>query len=268
MSLPDPSQLGARFDRLAAGSAVLHEEIGARLLERLDLVKISPRQILDVGCGNGAHARLLARKYAGATIFCIDRSENMARAVVAERSGLRSLLRRSRVLASVADAHLLPVEQESTELVFANLLLHWSSDPMALMSEIYRVLKENSLFVFSCYGPDSLQELAAIDIDVPGFSDMHDLGDTALAAGFSDPVMEMEKLSLKYKSRSRLCGDIEAAGLLNEQQILQIRQHPAADLFENFSLTIEVVYGHAWKPEKAPDADTFKGIKIKPVLGA
>jgi len=265
MKFLSSEQVRERFDRLPATEAsILHDEIGARLLERLEVVKINPSKILDVDCGNGRHSHLLSARYAGALVLGMDGSLNMARAVAPKLSRFKSLFRTQKVVASVAQASALPLESKSMNMVFANLFLPWSSNPEAQMLEFIRVLEEESLFVFSCYGPDSLQELRQFDINLPAFIDMHDLGDAALTAGFSDPVMEMEKIFFRHKNVTTLSRDLERAGLLSQAEIEHLKSHPQAQKISDLSLTIEVVYGHAWKPESKSDLKTFKGVEIRP----
>jgi 2-polyprenyl-3-methyl-5-hydroxy-6-metoxy-1,4-benzoquinol methylase len=43
-----------RAARTYDGAAVLQREVAARMMARLDVVRIAPRWILDLGCGSGA----------------------------------------------------------------------------------------------------------------------------------------------------------------------------------------------------------------------
>ena len=172
MNILSANQVRDRFSRMsAAEDAILDLEVGQRLLERLELVKINPQLIVDVDCGNGSHSRQLAARYAQACIFSVDGSLNMVRAVARKQSKLMSYFRPQKVLAGVADAGALPLGSESMDMVFANLFLSWSDQPELQMTEFMRVLKKNSLCVFSCYGPDSLQELQEFGVNVPTFID-------------------------------------------------------------------------------------------------
>ena len=70
---------------------------------------------------------------------------------------------------------------------------------------------------------------------------MHDMGDALLGGRFSDPVMDMEFISLDYQSDALLLVDAGALKLL---------QMPASEASKEGVLTkkmtLEVVYGHAW----------------------
>jgi len=266
MNIPNATQIRHRFGRLAnVQPSFLHAEIGGRLLDRLELVKLAPSRIVDVGCGSGDRMRQLAQKSTPASVFGFDVAPEMAARATPKKSRWLRKFRSAKLASSAADAHALPLAKNTVDLLFANLMLHWSNDPQALLQEFYRVLNSEKLMVFSCYGPDTLAELKAYDIETPQFIDMHDLGDMALAAGFSDPVMEMEKLVLNYSDSRTLCGDIEIAGLLARDQIATLERRLGEQSLQEFNVTIEVVYGHAWKPNTEAATDNFKGIKIKPV---
>ena len=70
---------------------------------------------------------------------------------------------------------------------------------------------------------------------------MHDMGDALLGERFSDPVMDMEFISLDYQSNALLLVDLEGLKLL---------QIPASEVSKQgvlpHKITLEVVYGHAW----------------------
>jgi malonyl-CoA O-methyltransferase len=72
--------------------------------------------------------------------------------------------------------------------------------------------------MFSTLGPGSLPELRAVyaaegwgEPHVP-FVDMHDLGDMLVQAGFADPVMDQETLTLTYGSAEQLLAELRGWG--------------------------------------------------------
>jgi malonyl-CoA O-methyltransferase len=171
-----------------------------------------------------------------------------------------------------ADAERLPFAAGSVDLVFSNLALQWC-DPARAFGEAARVLRVGGLLIFSTLGPDTLKEMraafAAADPEphVNTFVDMHDLGDALVHAGFADPVMEMEILTLEYDSLDRLVADVRGIGASNALPGRSRglggrgRWKRAEAAYERFRrdgilpATYEVVYGHAWKaqPRTAPD---------------
>jgi malonyl-CoA O-methyltransferase len=184
-----------RFDRAAASylsAARLETEVGARMLERLDYVRVAPARFLDAGCGPAPQAAALARRYPGAALVALDFSLPMlARARRALGWGAR--LRGARLLAVCGALERLPLAAGSVGLAWSSMALHWAADAPAALAELSRVLAPEGLLMCSTLGPDTLKELRAAvgEARVHRFADMHDVGDALVAAGFADPVMDM-----------------------------------------------------------------------------
>ena len=238
------------------------------MLERLDYVKIEPRRVLDLGCGTGGGLTALAERYRKAQLVGADLSEAMLRQAQGERSALRWLmpfLRGNATPLVAADAGALPFQRASFGLLWSNLMLQWASDPVAIFAEMHRVLDIGGLLMFSSLGPDTLKELRACFSDghahtLP-FIDMHDYGDMLMECGFSDPVMDVETLTVTYAGVDELFRDLRKNGAANavpgRRQGLVGRGEWRAvcDAYEQFRTdgrlpaSLEVVYGHAWKAE-------------------
>jgi malonyl-CoA O-methyltransferase len=103
-------------------------------------------------------------------------------------------------------------------MVWSNLSLAWARDPSQALREFHRVHAPGGVLIFSSYGPDTLKELkdafTASDTGphVHAFLDMHDLGDMLVAAGFAEPVMDMERVSIVYADGEALLTDLRASG--------------------------------------------------------
>ena len=252
-----------RFDRAAAtyrAAARLETEIGTRMLERLDYMRVSPQRIVDAGSGPAPQAAALAKRYPGALLLALDFSLPMLRQ--ARALGWLARLRGARrPLAVCASLGRLPFAANSVQLLWANMVLHWADDPRAALAEFQRVLAPGGLLMFSTLGLDTLKELraAAGDARVHRFADMHDVGDWLLAAGFSAPVMDMEALTLEYRGLPALLADLRASGQTSARAD-RPRGLAGKGLLASLApagsrATCEVVYGHAWKgvPRKSAD---------------
>ena len=280
--LVDARQVRRNFARAAAGYdtvSVLQREVGSRMLERLDYVKIEPERVLDLGCGTGASLTALAERYPKAQVLGTDLSEAMLQAGRGPRSRLRWLLpflrggKNSSLLC--ADALALPFRTGSTGLVWSNLMLHWLDDPLPAFREMHRALDVGGLLMFSTFGPDTLKELRASFSDgyvhSQRFTDMHDYGDMLLECGFADPVMDAEVLTMTYASVDELFGDLRqnggACAMHERRRGLMGRSTWAAARAEyekrakdgRLPASFEIVYGHAWKsqPRKAADGSAI-----------
>ncbi|MBK7355387.1 malonyl-ACP O-methyltransferase BioC [Propionivibrio sp.] len=284
MSAPAPfvdsRQVRRNFARAAAdydAAAVLPREVGSRMLERLDYVRIEPRQVLDLGCGTGLSLTALSERYPKSLVLGADACEAMLLAGRRRRSKSRWLfpfLHKGNALVS-ADALALPFKPGSMELVWSNLMLHWLDDPLRAFREMHRVLDVGGLLMFSTLGPDTLKELRESFSDghahTQRFADMHDYGDMLLDCGFADPVMDVEVLTLTYTSLDDLFRDLRQNGAACA---MQSRCHgltgrsawlSARAAYEKrardgrLPATFEVVYGHAWKTQarKTPDGSAI-----------
>ena len=250
-----------RFERAArsyAGASRVEAEVGVRMLERLDYVKLAPRRILDAGSGPARDAPALAARYRGAQIVALDYA-------LAMLPRPRRWFRRNS-LAVCGDLTRLPLAPQSVELVWCNMALHWVNEPLAAFREFARVLAPEGLLMFSTLGPDTLKELraAAGAARVHAFSDMHDLGDLLIAAGYSAPVVDMELVRIGYAAGARLLDDLRASGQTNARAD-RPRGLAGRGLLKAFraaplSATYEVVYGHAWR--RADAAPTVKTVRV------
>ncbi|HXZ97400.1 MAG TPA: malonyl-ACP O-methyltransferase BioC [Burkholderiales bacterium] len=257
------------FERAAATydeAAVLQREVGVRMLGRLDYIKYLPRTILDAGSGTGQGSRGLLRRYPKANVLALDIAGAMLQRSK-ERMPKRWLPFLPRHIAHVCgDIEHAPIRSSSIGMVWCNLTLQWLNHPQHVFAEMYRVLQPDGLLMFSTFGPDTLKELrqayAGTDrySHVHRFTDMHDLGDMLVAAGFVNPVMDMEQISMTYSDVTSLMRDLKNIGAhnvtrgrrrgLTAKSQLQAISHNYERFRSDGRLpaTFEVVYGHAWKP--------------------
>lgn len=263
-----------RFDRAAAtyrSASRIESEVGVRMLERLDYVRVTPARILDAGSGPAPQAAALFRRYPQARLVALDFSLPML-AHARAAAGWLARLKGARPLALCASLERLPLASGSVQLVWSNMALHWAADARAALAEFQRVLTPDGLLMFSTLGPDTLKELraAAGPGRVHRFADMHDLGDALVAAGFADPVMDMEQLTLAYAGAGALLADLRTSGQTlaraDRPRGLAGRGLRAALEHLGSDATYEVVYGHAWKgaPRKTADGRSIVQVNRLP----
>jgi malonyl-CoA O-methyltransferase len=279
--LLDKVKVRNSFERAADSydaAAVLQREVASRLLERLDYIRLQPNSVLDLGCGTGAVTADLLKRYPKAQIIALDLALNMLKKT--QQHGKGWLRKKPQCLC--ADAERLPLKDNTIELLVSNLMLQWSNDLPAIFAGFQKVIAPNGLLMFTTFGPDTLKEMreswATID-NIPHtsqFIDMHDIGDALLQAGFADPVMDMEKITMTYDSVRDLMRDIKNIGASNATQGrakgLMGKQRLAAfeTAYESFKhtdgsypVTWEVLYGHAWAPQRLQIDGFDKIIPIK-----
>lgn len=244
-------------------SAKIQKEIGLRLIERLDYLKIEPRYVLDLGCGTGCFSEMLAKRFKDACIIGLDLSIEMLHIA----KGKTRFWRKWPLIH--ADMMHLPFETGLFDLIFSNQVLHWAPALPPLLSELNRVMNKDGCLLFSTLGPDTFKEMRAAFAKKDNyqhanvFVDMHHIGDQLLAQGFLDPVVDMESITLRYNSIRDLVLSLKAQGVKNIHaqrnkgltgktiwQNLEEGWQVADSSEKKFPLSYEVVYGIAFKGQQ------------------
>lgn len=259
---PAARRAAARAARELDRHGFLHGEARQRLLEQLQWVALEPAAVLDLGCGTGAALAGLAARFPRARLLALDRARPM---LAAARSAGRLA---PPVTPLCADAAQLPLATASLGLVWSSLLLAYCPDPRPVLAEARRVLTAPGLFSFCTLGPGTLAEWRAAWQAADGHvhflppPDMHDLGDLLVAAGFSEPVLNTEVLTVTYAETGDLVRDLRAAGALNASRRrnpgltgraaaarLAAALHGGRGADGRFAITVELVFGQAWAAE-------------------
>jgi len=255
----DPQAVRRWQQRPSAESAWLHEEVARRMQERLDWIKRQPQSWVHWSPLNGglaAHA-LLQQRYPKAVCTLVEstaaRAQHVARAVTPPWwQAQRWLHAKPQVVMQVT---------QPAEMLWANMSLHLTDQPQALLQQWHQALAVDGFLMFSCLGPDTLKELRglyrALGWPAPSheFTDMHDWGDMLMAAGFAEPVMDMERITLTFETPQRVLQELRGLGRnLHLERFRALRgrrwhrQLLRAIEQGAMQLTFEVVYGHAFKP--------------------
>jgi len=266
-----------RFDRAAdtfGAADFVHGVTRDGLLARLLPLCIDAKTVLDLGAATGSATAPLQKRFGGAHIVSLDLSRNM---LLQRKRRRRWFARTSSVQ---ADAQRLPFADGSFDVVFANLLLPWVNDPAAVFAEVSRVLRKGGALAFATLGPDSFKQLIRAWGHVDGhahvnrahvhrFPDMHDIGDALVHAGLADPVLDVDRLTVKYPDAHKLFRDLTLSGSRNSlagrhRGLLGKRQFNrlVAALSEatpgaGIEIDLELVYGHCWSTGPRNEAGHF-----------
>lgn len=269
------------FERSASGydaAAVLQNEIGSRLLSRLDFIKLQPKRLLDLGSGTGYITKNILKKYPKSECHAADIAFNMAKKTKQYESWRR------KVYAVCTDADNLPYATGSFDMVVSNLMLQWCDDLTTTFTGINRILASEGSFMFSSFGTDTMFELreswkAVDDYEhTHQFVDMHDMGDDLMKAGFQQPVLDMEKITLTYTSLPAMFRDIKTIGATNASlhrnkgltgkgafKKLEAAYEEFRTAEGLYPLTYEVVYGQGWGQAEVGYQHDRPVIPIKPI---
>ncbi len=269
----ESNQLRDLFEQQAAHyeqHAALEREVADRLLERVSLQRRAPDRIIDLGCGTGYCAAALKRQFRKAEVVAVDFALPMCRLSARKSSFIRPL----RVVC--ANVSSLPLANRTADLLVANLSLQWAADRAELFNGLRRVLRPGGLLLLSIPGTDSLKELkqasqsAGFPNAIADFPDMHDIGDALLAAGFREPVMDAELITLTYPSYEALMCESQAVGAASYFRNFNAIQAKSADIKDSYPvdqrsahwpLSWEIVYGMAFGPEEGQPVRS-EGVEI------
>ncbi len=273
----DPVAVNAALRRMARAPEApwLHTEVARRMAEKLQVILLKPELVLDWWGFLGAGAGALEQAYPKAQRWIVEPDATWAeRSRVAARHPWWSPNRWSGGGVEVIEqAQGIP---PGAQLVWANMMLHAVTDPPALFERWQQLLRVDGFVMFSCLGPGTLRELRSLyarlgwPAPTADFVDMHDLGDMLVQAGFADPVMDQETLTLQWDSPAALLEELRslggntapdrAAGLRTPrwQRRLEHELQALAGADGKLGLSFEVAYGHAFKaaPRLRADAPT------------
>ena len=266
----DPVAASRWATRSLPASAWLHEEVGRRMQERLDVIRLQPQAWADwepLRGGLQAHQNLRQRYAQSAFWLVAGQADEAARL---QAQAVAPWWRPSRWTGPHARLGVPP--DASVQMVWANMLLHQAADPQALIGQWHRALAVDGFLMFSCLGPDTLRELravhAAMGWPAPAheFTDMHDWGDMLVQAGFAEPVMDMERITLTFETPERLLQELRELGRnlhagrfgglrtpdWRRRWLQAVAEQGTRDSGGRLKLTFEVIYGHALKPLARP----------------
>ncbi len=236
--------------------------IGKELLERIEMIGLNPKLITQVEFLEDSLITLLSNS---------DWLDTEIQSVsVNKQKTVPTPSRNGNLSSSPENTITFDALPNCTDVVVSNLGLI-EQYPPHFLAEANRILRNDGLFIFSSFGANTYNQLRSScqSIDRINFHnfyfDMHDLGDMLLAAQFSDPVVDIDRIDLWYSDLQSLIDDVLDAAItehimenpatLNEQKQLSKLKHnyprsPREGEKYRFHLGIEIIYGIAWKIDK------------------
>ncbi|MFT3856081.1 MAG: biotin synthase [Aquabacterium sp.] len=255
----------------------LHQEAARRLAAKLAPIRLSPSDWIDWSAHLGAGSELVQAQYPEARRWAVEphealRERSLQRlAALAPRSWRTLWRKEAPQVWSAQDLAQAPWRPEGVQMLWANMTLHAAADLPGLMAAWFREMAMGGFLMCSGLGPDTARELRDLyrelgwRLPTIDFIDMHDLGDELVQAGFADPVMDMETLTLTWATPQAMLTELRtwggnvASGRFEGLRTPRWRQRLEGVLAERLSrpdgrlgLTVELVYGHALKPEPRP----------------
>ncbi|MDE2599565.1 MAG: malonyl-ACP O-methyltransferase BioC [Rhodocyclaceae bacterium] len=198
------------FDRAALsydGAAALQRRVADRLARLID---IEPAVVLDAGSGTGYGTALLAQRFPQAALFALDLAPAMLQATRHRVPGTPLLC---------ADMQALPLAVASVDMLWSSLMLQWCNRLDLAFAGAHRCLRGGGRFVFSTFGPATLQELRESFADgrthVSRFVEASALKAQLELAGFVDVRVERQDEVLHYPDVRSLMLELKAIGAHN-----------------------------------------------------
>jgi len=272
----------ARWQRVAPlASPWLNEEIASRMLDRLQWIKLQPQAWAHWGALRGglkSHQKLI-EKYPKSLCFIVEDQQKRA------QEAIKNIAYRWWQLAGWfrPAARFETPPAASVDMLWANMALHEAADPQALLGQWHNALKVDGFLMFSCLGPDTAIELRELyqQLGWPpaghDLTDMHDWGDMLVQAGFAEPVMDMERITLTYETPARLLQELAElgrnfhparfAGLRGRRWRgklhSELTEHLKTGPDGRLSLTFEVIYGHALKAQPKVKVSAMSSVSVR-----
>ena len=201
----------ARAARSGAPADFLLARVADDLVERLGLVARRFERALDLNTP-GPHL--------ADAIRASGRVDSLLRiAPLAEVAGAGEAI--------VAEGGRWPVEDGAADLAVSALAFQDEDDLPGLLARTRRALKPDGLLLACLVGGESLKELrhslAAAESETRGgaaprvhpFVDLRDLGALLQRAGFAMPVVDLERIVVRYRDLAALMADLRGMGAAN-----------------------------------------------------
>lgn len=261
-------------------AAIVQQEICDRALERLQMLKLEPSTILDIGSGTGKSVRGLQTQFPKSHVIASD----VAMPMLMYLNQMQASLQHKASIVC-CDAEKLSIKDESVDLIFSTSTFQWCEDLNLVFTECLRILKPDGVLVFTSFGPDTLKELrqswACVDQQdhVHQFIDMHHIGDLLLANNYTDPVVDMELITIEYQHVRQLLKDLKdtgsrckfdiegdnfSSGLMGKNKFQQFEAAYESHRQKNGLLpaSYEIIYGYARKLSLTNDKMPASEVRI------
>ena len=190
----------------------MQRDIGTQLFTQLPDGLPAQSVVLDLGSGTGFFTRQLAAKYSESQIVGLDIAEGMLHYAAVQQAEISWLC---------SDAELLPLADNSVDIIFSSLAIQWCNHLPQLLAELARVLKPGGRLHIATLGPGTLRELKSawqqVDnyVHVNRFQSVEDLMASVHSAQLTLGEIRPENRTLYYDRLNELTRELKALGAHN-----------------------------------------------------
>lgn len=172
--------------------------------------------------------------------------------------------------ALAGDEEALPFATESLDLFVSVLMLHAANDVVGALTQARLALKPDGLFIAAAFGEETLARLrdalyraeaeitGGVSPRVAPLASVQDYGQALARAGFALPVVDVDKITVRYDNPMKLLGDLRGMGETNtlKQNTLPLRRKALMQALEIFSQNggeeqFDIVYLTGWAPHES-----------------
>jgi SAM-dependent methyltransferase len=257
--------------RALGAETFLLDRVADELGERLSVVLRKFECAADIGTPTDALRRVLA---ASGKVSTVAGADNVA-----------------------IDEEALPFADGSLDLVVSALSLQFVNDLPGTLIQIRRALKPDGLLLAALIGGDSLAELreafAEAESEIEGgvsprvapFADVRELGALLQRAGFALPVVDSDRLTVRYTTVLDLMRDLRRMGatnILTERRRVPLRRATLRRMMEIYAsrfadsdgrlrATFEIAWLSGWAPHDSQQKPLRPGTaahRLADALGA
>ena len=265
-----------------ARAAFLLERVVGDLAERLAAVE----RRFAVAVAHGGQTETLAEMLLGSgrvdRVFRLEQTE--------------AALRSHEMAGAVGDEEALPLGVESIDLFASTLALQWANDLPGALIQIRTALRPDGVFLAAMTGGDTLIELRrslfAAESELRGgaspgvipAADVRDLGALMQRAGFALPVVDRDKVIVRYDTAFDLFRELRAMGAANALadrdrrpvgrglfvRAAEIYADEFSDADGRIRATFDIVSLSGWAPHESQQQPARRGsgqISLATVLG-
>lgn len=259
----------------------INDEIATNLVDRAEFILKDFPSVVDLGCGNGnllAYLRqreqeeMINDRFQMKDYFALDVSLEHLENVQKEFKGLET--NPFHIHSVVASPEALPFKEENFDLVFGNQGMHWVNHPHETLNQVFRILKDDGVFIGAFMGGDTLHELRSsfifaeqereggVSPHVSPFLNARDVGDMMARIGFNLPTIDVDEITVYYPDAFTLMHHLQmmgessaltdARGIISKETI-----YGAAAIYDSLyydeekkgiPATFQIIYAIGWKP--------------------
>lgn len=195
----------------------------------------------------------------------------------AVRRAVAATSKATQIVPAPLDGERLAVAPESADLAVSALALQFVNDLPGMLAQIRRTLMPDGLFLAALVGGETLTELrqafTAAESEIEGgasprvapFADLRDMGTLLQRAGFALPVIDSERITVRYANVFGLMQDLRRMGATNAMserrrtplrrttlmRMAQIYSERFSDSDGRLRATFEIIWLSGWAPHES-----------------